>query len=369
MASIPQNEYRPDVVSPPGETLLETIGTIGMSQTELAKRTGRPLKTINEIIQGKAAITAETALQLEQVLRIPASFWLKREQQYREALARQSEERRLTGWIEWLKEFPVREMIRRGWISSCANRQQQVSELLKFFGVASPELWRDFWKQKSIAYRKSATLESNFGAITAWLRRGEIKAQGIETQIYDVDTFRDALKHIRSLTVKPLELFKDELVQICAEAGVAVVFVQELPNTRICGATQWLTPTKALMQLSLRYKTDDQLWFTFFHEAGHILFHGKRQLFLDSEIGQQDDENVEKQANVFAANILVDPADWRQLIAGKSYRKKVAIQAFAQKVGIAPGIIVGRLQHEKRLPFAHCNDLKRRLDWKHESLV
>lgn len=90
MANILQNEYHPDSVSAPGETLSETLDALGMPQTELAKRMGRPIKTINEIIQGKTAITAETALQLEQVLSIPASFWLKREQRYREFLVSQN---------------------------------------------------------------------------------------------------------------------------------------------------------------------------------------------------------------------------------------------------------------------------------------
>src|SRR5690349_16366225 len=120
MASRPRNEYQPDRVSSPGETLLETLEAISMSQAELARRMDRPVKTINEIIQGKAAITAETALQLEQVLRIPASFWLKREQQYRESLARLAEEQRLANWVGWLKEIPVREIMRRGWMPSCS---------------------------------------------------------------------------------------------------------------------------------------------------------------------------------------------------------------------------------------------------------
>src|ERR1700681_1923813 len=114
MTNMLQNEYYPDVVSPPGETLLETLETIDMPQTELAKRMGRPVKTINEIIQGKAAITPETALQLESVLHIPASFWLKREQYYREALARLHEEKCLASWVDWLKDLPIREMERRG---------------------------------------------------------------------------------------------------------------------------------------------------------------------------------------------------------------------------------------------------------------
>ena len=361
MASMLQNEYHPDSVSSPGETLLETLETIGMSQVELAKRMGRPVKTINEIIQKKAAITAETALQLEQVLHIPASFWLKREQHYRESLARLAEEQRLTSWVEWLKEIPTWEMMRRGWIPPCTNKPQQVLETLKFFGVASPEAWRNIWEHKIIEYRKSTVLTSNFGAVTTWLRQGEIEAQEIECAPYNADAFRDVLNRIRALTVEPISFFQEELVRLCANAGVAVVFVQELPKTGICGATQWLTSTKALVQLSLRYKTDDHLWFTFFHEAGHILRHGKRQVFL--EIDQKDKKEAEEEANTFAANLLIDPVQWQRFVAHDSYRTKAGIKEFAQKVGIAPGIVVGRLQHEKLLPFDHCNDLKRRLEW------
>ena len=108
-----KNEYTPDWVSPPGETLLETLEALGMSQTDLANRMGRPQKTINEIIKGKAAITPETALQLEKVLNLPARFWLNREQQYRESLARQAEHEALETRLGWLDEIPVNELVQR----------------------------------------------------------------------------------------------------------------------------------------------------------------------------------------------------------------------------------------------------------------
>jgi len=119
----------------------------GVQTCALPISTGRPVKTINEVIQGKAAITAETALQLEQVLRVPASFWLKREQQYQESLARLAEEQRLKSWIDWLEEIPIRIKMRRSWIPPCTNKAQQVLEALKFFGVASPEVWKAIWER------------------------------------------------------------------------------------------------------------------------------------------------------------------------------------------------------------------------------
>jgi HTH-type transcriptional regulator / antitoxin HigA len=156
-------------------------------------------------------------------------------------------------------------------------------------------------------------------------------------------------------------LFQKESVSLCANAGVAVIFVQELPNTGIYGSTQWLTPTKGLVQLSFCYKTDDQLWFTFFHEASHILLHGKRQVFL--EIDHKDREKEEREADTFASNMLINRTEWQRFIAQASYRMESGLSELAHKVGIAPGIVVGRLQHEKLLPYNHGNDLKRSLEW------
>jgi Zn-dependent peptidase ImmA (M78 family) len=153
-------------------------------------------------------------------------------------------------------------------------------------------------------------------------------------------------------------------MRLCAEAGVEAVFVPELPRTGICGATRWLAPTKALIQLSLRYKTDDQFWFTFFHEAGHILLHRKKEVFLeqDGEAGAEEEE----EAHTFARDLLIPLTDWRRFVSSGQYEASVDIAAFAEAVGVAPGIVVGRLQHDGLIPFSRCNELKRRLAWAKE---
>ena len=356
-------QYRPDYVSPPGETLLEALEEREMTQAELAQRTGRPKKTINEIVKGKAAITPETALQFERVLGIPATFWNKREQQYREALARLQDEQRLKGWKDWLKALPVKQMIAHGWVKRCEDKAAQVLELLTFFGVASPDAYEVVYEQEIVAFRKAgvSTATVDHGATAAWLRQGEIAATEIDCAPYNERRFREALRRIRTLTTEPPEVFEPEVVRLCAEAGVAVVFVPELPRTGICGAIRWLTPTKALIQLSLRYKTDDHLWFSFFHEAGHILLHGKREAFF--ETGEMAGTDEEDQANEFARDILIPLPEWQRFVGSGQYHSKADIADFAEQVGIAPGIVVGRLQHDNYLPFSHCNDLKQRLEW------
>jgi HTH-type transcriptional regulator/antitoxin HigA len=363
MRSGTQNQYYPDVVSPPGETLLEAIEERGISQADLAQRMGRPKKTINEIIQGKTAITPDTALQLDRVLGIPARFWNNLEQQYRHFLIQQEEKNRLSNQVEWLQNFPLREMINRGWIQAFDDDVQQLRELLSFFGVASLDAWETVWGQVQVAFRKTPAFESDRYALFAWLRQGEVEALDIKCQSYSEKVFRETLVEIRRLTVEPPQIFQPELVRLCAEAGVAVAFIPQLPKARVSGATRWLSSDKALIQLSLRYKTDDHLWFSFFHEAGHIVRHGKRQVFLEGD----NMNNVEEQeANDFASKILIPPTELKNFLKKLRpgyYPSKQAIQVFAHKLGIAPGIVVGRLQHDEYLPYSHCNDLKQTFRW------
>jgi len=364
MESKIQNRYNPDQVSSPGDTLLEVLEERGMTQAELAERTGRPKKTINEIIKGKAAITPETALQLELIFNIPASFWNNRERRYREFLAQQEEKKRLEKQLPWLKKIPVTAMIKFGWIRRYEDKVEQLREVLNFFSVVSPEQWENIWCNSQVLFRKSQAYQSNFSDVAAWLRRGEIEASAISSLPYNANKFKKTLQKIRTLTLEPPEIFQPKVVQLCAEAGVAVVFVPQLPKTPTSGATHWLNADKALIQLSLRYKTDDHLWFTFFHEAGHILLHGKRDFFLEGTgVVSIEDQEKEKEANNFSADILIPPGDLKRFLASIPKISQANIIQFANDIGIAPGIVVGRLQHDGILPPSHCNDLKQRWEW------
>ena len=356
------NEYEPTFMTPPGDTLAEVLESTGMSQAELAERTGRPKKTINEIIKGKAAITPETAIQFERVLGTPASFWNNRERNYREWLARQEERQSLAEHIPWMKKFPVRAMIKMGWITEYGDPINQLEELLQYLGVASPVQWQTMLQ--GTQWRQSPTFAADPAAVSAWLRQGELQAQKIECANYDPDRFQIALHEMRGLTNEPPELFVGKVVRVCAQAGVAVVFVPEIPGTRTCGATRWLNPTKALIMLSLRYKTDDQHWFTFFHEVAHIVLHGKREVFLEDDDEVSDDVRAkEEEADRYAADFLIPAEELRRFHSRGAHYSHEDILGFAQRLGIAPGIVVGRLQHDGIVPRQNFNGLKRHFDW------
>ncbi len=353
----PQNfKYKPDYAVPPGETLLEILEHKGMTQLQLAERTGKVPKTINEIVQGKNPITPETALQFERVLGVPASFWNNLEKNYRQVLARLAEEKSLEFETQRLNQLPVKQLIKAKCVECCDNAVEQLKEVLSFYGVASPvEL--DTVVAKSVAYRQSAVYMTDPWIGAAWLRLGEIEAQNAQPPAFNFDKFKENLSKIRALTQKPLgtEVVK-EWKNLCFEAGVVLVFVPEIAGLRVNGAAYWLKG-RPVIQLSLRHKRADILWFSFFHEAGHILKHGK-EIFIDYD---NADDAKEKEADAFAANFLIPRKDLQELT--RETISKELVLAFAGRLGIDPGIVVGRLQHDGLLRPNCLNDLKSKVVW------
>jgi len=355
------NQYVPDYVTPPGETLEEILDSIGMTKAELSDRIGKTPKHVGDIIKHGAPITPQTAMDLEKALGTPASFWNNRERRYRENLARKQERERLRKEVGWLRRFPLAGMIKAGCLNRRESRVEQIEELLRYFGVCSPQQWQKLYGSLEPAYRRSRAYESKDEAFSAWLRWGELKAREVVCAPYDKDRFKRVLSEIRELTLAAPETFK-KIVELCSKAGVAVVFVPAFPGAPVYGATRWLTPEKAMIQLSLRGKFEDHFWFTFFHEAGHILLHGKKEIFI--EMNAAEDEK-ELEADQFARNFLIPSGAWQKFLVSEEFKSTAAVEEFAAKLGIAPAIVVGRLQHEGRIPHSHLNGLRRRLADKH----
>jgi len=356
------NEYKPDVVLPPGVTLQETIDTLGMTKAELAERIGMTPKGIGDIINNGKSITTRTALQLEKALGIPAGFWNNLERHYREHLARVEEKQRLGNWVDWLKELPVRAMIKAGLIQPSKDKTELVEQVLKFFGVASPEQWKELWLSPEATYRKARVFNLKPEANAVWLRRGELQAQKIQCEPYDKEagSFKAALKEIRRLTQTSPQEFQQNAGRLCAQAGVAVVFTPPIAGAPVYGVARWLTPDKALIQLSLRGKWEDMLWFTFFHEAAHILLHGKSEVFVDD---MKHSDEYEEEANRFASDYLIPPNKYKEFVDKTSGFTSSAIMKFADSIDISPAVVVGRLRHDKYLEMKKFNYLRRRFEF------
>jgi HTH-type transcriptional regulator / antitoxin HigA len=328
-----------------------------MTQSDFAMRTGLSLKHINQIAQGVAPISAETALLFERVTSVPARVWNSLEARYRERQARDEDRKVLARDAGWLKTLPLAELVRRGYVTATGDAAKQVEDVCRFFGVADRERWEQLWLAPLAAFRQSPSFQADAAAVATWLRIGELEAALIDCEPFDARTFRDVLNDARALTLMEPGEAATKLVKRCAEAGVAVVFVGDVGKTRASGAARWLTPTKALIQLSLRHKSDDHLWFSFFHEAAHLLLHSKKETFISGGPSQNVTQKMEDEANDFAAAHLIPRRFDPQL---RELQTETDVRAFASAIGVAPGIVVGRLQKEELWPWNKGNKLKRR---------
>ena len=345
---------------PPGEILEEELETIGMSQAELAARTGRPAQAINEIIRGRKALTHDTALELEKVLGIPAHIWTNLESQYRLTLAQEEEREHLERQQERLREFPVREMEKRGWIDFHDDPVEKTRALLAFLGFASFDAWEHSWQNPAMGYRVTGKRPITIPSLAVWMRRGEIEANAIKTAPYDEKRFRLAVQNMRSLTTAPAGEMIPAMQEECAAAGVAVAVVQELPKIGANGVAKWLTSSKALIQMNIRYRWHDIFWFSFIHECFHVLRHRLREVYVD---GINVDADEEREANTYAENILIPPSHWAEFLEEHDTVSAEDVRSFANDIDIHPGIVVGRMHNDKVVARDRMNELRDRFRW------
>ena len=331
---------------------------LGMTQRELAERTDLTVQTLNRIFKGEQPITVETANRLELVTGTPAAFWNNLEAQYREQLSKIEQARQMEDNITWLKNIPAKELIKRKVIPNETEKGPLVREVLRFYGVSSVSAWHSVWDQPAAAARRSPFLSSSPGPTSAWLRLGQLEARSIECAPYDKERFAANLHIIRALTTKPPGEFVPEMRLLCAQAGVALALVPEIKGAPWNGAAEWLTPTKAMILVNLRGRSEDRFWFSFFHEAGHIFHDSKKETFIDDGKSYRD-RPEERRADAFAAEMLIPSIHNPEIIAA---RTDAAITSIAAKLKVCPGIVAGRYQFLTD-DWKRFNGLKRNFVW------
>lgn len=363
-----ESNLHSDLAIPPGEYLLEVLDDMEMSQADLARRMGRPGPAINEITKGIKAMTPETALQLEHVTGVPAHIWTGLEEEYRLTRARQDEQAKLQLEAPLVDLEVYRALAKMGCVAMVRDRHEKVRELWRFFGVASLHNVPDV-RTYSAAFRVSRAGSISSYAVAAWLRCGELKAMEVEVEPYSERKLRGYLERFRAWTQEPPEVSIPKLGAALADCGVALVLVQHLPKTRAHGATFWVSPDKVVVQMSIRGKWADIFWFSLFHELGHVLLHGKRQVFVEGgALENPEVRHLEVEANAFASERLIPSVDF-QTTFGTGDLSRERIERFAKDVGIAPGIVVGRLQYKGILKHHQFNDLRDRCDWQERAAV
>ncbi|MHA2936664.1 HigA family addiction module antitoxin [Vibrio sp. RC27] len=340
--------YISDLAIPPGEYLEEMLDDLQLSQAELARRMGRPPQAINEIIKGDKAITPDTAIQLEQVVGVPAEFWNNLESEYRLVLAKEQEILKAQKETEAVSKFPYLEMSKLGLVKKTRNAIEKVKELQKFFGVSSLFNIENV-KEYSPAFRMCEKDTTSREAIAAWLRTGHLLATKQSVAEFDKNILKGNIENIRSLTLESdPNIMLRSLKQLLAECGVALVVIPHYPKTYVTGATFWYGKNKPVIMMSMRGSWGDIFWFSLMHELAHILLHDKRITFIEGGNSNKDYKIQEKEADNFSQKTLIPKMSYDAFLSEFDFSPN-SIANFAKSIHIHPGIVTGRLQHDKHL--------------------
>ncbi|MDT0212055.1 HigA family addiction module antitoxin [Curtobacterium sp. BRD11] len=340
----------------PGETLRVRLEEIDMTQAELARRTSLTPKHINQIVRGSASVSADVAQRLEMVTGTPAHWWLRLEASYRERLQQLEQRESFRTLIPWMRRMPIKHLVARGYLrDGKVEDVDRVGELLRFFGVANKPTFDALMGSLVVRFRQTSAYSIDDAAVAVWLRLGELAARELPAPAFRPNALRTALPQLRALTQRPVREALQETVTLAASFGLRIVFVEDVPGTRAYGVTRWFSASEPVVQLSLRGRTDDKLWETLFHELGHVLLHGHAELFVETDPDDQNEDAAsaaaqsangvpveERQAQEFAYELLIPSSRANELL---DLHTPEDVLDFAEQIGVAPSVVVARLQH------------------------
>lgn len=352
--------FEPDWVSPPGDTITILVTRKGLSRQLAAKRLRMSLEDYDDLISGRMPVNEKLARSLADLLGPSHEFWLKRYEAYSNSLQRAAVR------LQREVSFPLADMKKYGWIHTrSASDTEAALAVAGFMGVRSISEFEESFGglEEALAFRRSATFSSEIGAVSAWYRAAELRSMELVNVKWNAKAFSACLPEARSYSmIRDPKVFLPKLVELFSRCGVALCVIPAPVGCPVSGIAN-VRHGRAMISLSSRHQSDDHFWFSLFHEAAHLLLHSEK-LSIEIEGGVTQLDEIE--ANCFAADLLI-PVD-RQSDLMKLPQNKFSIARFAKSVGVAPGVVVGQLQHKGRLRFNQMNHLKARFAWRRATL-
>jgi HTH-type transcriptional regulator / antitoxin HigA len=332
----------------PGRILSRELEARGWTQKDLAEIMNRPVQTICAIVNAKKEITPETAIELETAFDIPAEFWTNLETNYRLNLAKKN--------FDYHKEYqeiarrrrlyelaPISELIKRQWLPETKNIDELERTVCEFMGINSPLET----PQIAVNFRHNQDLEPENRALICWLKRVEnlVKRQSVAK--FNRERLKTAIPEILSYSQNPEYISK--IPSLLNSLGVHFVIVGHLSKTYLDGAT-FMMGDHPVIALTLRYNRLDSFWFTLMHELAHIIAN-HQGVYID-DLSHLEDNPQEKEADQISREWLINSQVLEEFVSANSPRFSTkAIALFAQSQNRHPGIIIGCLQYDGKIPY------------------
>lgn len=353
-------DFMPRWASPPGDTIRNALEEQHLDEQSLAATLDFADEEFEAFLAGEIPLTIRRAELLSSAIGGSIGFWMARDGQYREDRSRVIAD-------AWAQQMPIKDMRKFGWIAADADDWiGQIDACLRFFGVTTPEAWETGHKAlvKQTRFRSSQTYSADEFAVATWLRQCEVELSKVPCREWDREAFAALLPQLLPLTrERDPRRFVPALQAQCAEAGVAVGIVPAPHGCPVSGAARQLDSGRPSIALSARHRADDHLWFTFFHEAAHLVLHRSDALYVDvleHDSGPTSAEEAE--ADEFAGSLLV-PTEFRDRLA-RAKQSPRELKSIADEIGVGLGIVVGQLQHRGLVGYnTKLNRLKNRYVW------
>lgn len=361
---------QPNWASPPGATISRLMAVKEIPGEELADSLDLSRDQFDELLSGHVRINEKLAAAISEQLGATPRLWMARDKAYLRDLARIGQAD-IIDMKAWLKSMPTASMKKFGWISPSNKGQELADEVLRFFGCRDLAHWGERYSEGigAVTFRTSISFESDSMATLAWLRAGELQANAMELPVFCPREFADRLRTLKKLSVfRHPRIYFARLREACRASGVALTSSRLPEGCRASGASWVSEYGHPVIHLSFRHLSEDHFWFTFYHEAAHVLLHGNSHIDGDSPaIGSTEYANQEAEANDFAQQALVPAEQLQELIHGRATPKR--IMTVARHASVTPGIVVGQLEKASAIPHGRMAFLKHRYRWGVDNLI
>lgn len=345
-------ELQDTQVKAPGSKIREELLSRGMLQKEFAVRMGITEKHLSKLINGEVLLTPNIATRLATVLGIPASVWSALEAEYRESLLRAQAEEGLEKDVALAQCFPYAEMAKLGWVPETRSAKEKARNLRNFFEVVELSLVEN-WQLTGFAGKALSVRDEDDLTLMAWMQAARKASRETPSQPLNLKGLADLVQRIPEWTTERINVFMPKLEKELAQMGVVLVFLPRLRGLTIQSAT-FPSGNRIVIALTEKKMDDHEFCSRLFHELGHVIL---GHVWQEEGTVEQD----ERDANLWARNTLLPRKEFDAFRHAGKFTEQ-SILSFAAGQGIAPGILVGRLQYEGLIGGGTLNRLKREID-------
>lgn len=348
----------------PGEIIADMLTERGITQAELAKRTGVSRAFISDVINGKKNISASFAMALEYALEVPRSFWLNLQANYDAKILAADEVDSITdderSTYQELGEI-IAHLRKLGKLPASRKMDDMILALRKTLCVSNLENLRHF--SPAGAFRLSEKDQVNKAVLGAWLQMCRLASnEGQLETTFDPLKLDALIADIKGVMCNPALNPQEALPPVLREYGISFSIVKNFKGAPVHGYISASGEGTYHMVLTIRRAWADIFWFSLCHELGHIVNGDVNRAGYFMDLDESTGSSRERLADRRAADMLLDPAAYSAFIQKKDF-SIASITEFAGTQSVPPFIVIGRLQKEEYIPYEWFSRYKPRYKW------